>query len=105
MTSFIESADFDLGDGEQFMFVDRLIPDIDITASDSATTVDYILKTRNFPGDSLTTNSTNSVTSTTQQAYLRARARQAVLRIESSSTDLAWTLGYLRLGLRPDGRR
>jgi hypothetical protein len=105
MTSFIESADFDLGDGEQFMFVDRLIPDIDITATDSATTVDYILKTRNFPGDSLTTNSTNSVTSTTQQAYLRARARQAVLRIESSSTDLAWTLGDLRLGLRPDGRR
>ena len=105
MTSFIESADFDLGDGEQFMFVDRLIPDIDITATDSATTVDYILKTRNFPGDSLTTNSTNSVTSTTQQAYLRARARQGVLRIESSSTDLAWTLGDLRLGLRPDGRR
>jgi len=105
MTSFIESADFDLGDGEQFMFVDRLIPDIDITATDAETTVDYILKTRNFPGDSLTTNSTNSVKSTTQQAYLRARARQAVLRIESSSTDLAWTLGDLRLGLRPDGRR
>jgi len=105
MTSFIESADFDLGDGEQFMFVDRLIPDIDITATDAETTVDYILKTRNFPGDSLTTNSTNSVKSTTQQAYLRARSRQAVLRIESSSTDLAWTLGDLRLGLRPDGRR
>ena len=105
MTSFIESADFDLGDGEQFMFVDRLIPDIDITATDAETTVDYILKTRNFPGDSLATNSTNSVKSTTQQAYLRARARQGVLRIESSSTDLAWTLGDLRLGLRPDGRR
>ena len=39
MTSFIESADFDLGDGEQFMFVDRLIPDIDITSTDADASV------------------------------------------------------------------
>ena len=102
MTSFIESADFDLGDGEQFMFMDRLIPDVSITGSNS---VDYIIKTRNYPGDSLTTNSTNSVSSTTQQSFLRARSRQAVLRLESSSTDIAWTMGDLRIDLRPDGRR
>ena len=104
MTSYIESADFDLGDGEQFMFVKRLIPDIDITTTASRT-VDYILKTRDYPNDSLTTNSTNAVGTTTQQSFLRARARQAVLRIESSSTDVTWTLGDLRLDLRPDGRR
>jgi len=108
MTPFIESADFDLSpDGDHFMFMSRLIPDIDITdtSGDSSGEVDYILKTRNFPGDSLATNSTNTITSTTQQSYLRARARQASLRIESSKTDLAWTLGDLRLEIRPDGRR
>ena len=107
MTSFIESSDFDLGDGEQFMFINRLIPDISITdtSGGSSGTVDYILKTRNYPGDSLATNSTNSVSSTTQQAFLRARSRQAVLRIQSSVSDLAWTLGDLRLEMRPDGRR
>jgi len=105
MNSFIESADFDLGDGEQFMFVSRLIPDIDITSSDSTASVNYVLKTRNFPGDSLTTNSTNAVTSTTEQSFLRSRSRQATLRIESSASDLTWTLGDLRLDLRPDGRR
>jgi len=105
MTSFIESADFDLDPaGEQFMFLTRLIPDIDIT-TDTAATVDYIIKTRDYPGDTLTTNSTNSVSSTTQQAFLRARARQAAIRIESSSTDIAWTLGDLRLEARPDGKR
>lgn len=105
MTSFIESADFDLDPaGEQFMFLTRLIPDIDIT-TDTAATVDYIIKTRNYPGDTLTTNSTNSVSSTTQQAFLRARARQAAIRIESSSTDIAWTLGDLRLEAKPDGKR
>jgi hypothetical protein len=107
MNSFIESADFDQGDGDTFMFMSRMIPDIDITDSsaDSSGSVDYILKTRNFPGDSLTINSTNAVTPTTQQVFLRSRSRQAALRIESSVTNLAWTLGDLRLDLRPDGRR
>ena len=105
MTAYVESADFDLGDGEQFMFVSRLIPDIDITSTAADASVNYILKTRNFPGDSLTTNSTNSVTSTTQQSFLRGRSRQAVLRIESDTTDVTWTLGDLRLEIRPDGRR
>jgi hypothetical protein len=105
MTSFIESADFDLGDGEQFMFIDRLIPDISITGSDSSASVNYILKTRNFPGDSFSTNSTSAVQSTTQQAFLRSRSRQAALRIESNVTDVAWTLGDLRLSVRPDGLR
>ena len=105
MTSFIESADFDLGDGQQFMFVSRLIPDIDITSGSSDASVNYILKTRNFPGDSLSTNSTNAVTSSTQQSFLRSRSRQAALRIESSTADITWTLGDLRLDIRPDGRQ
>ena len=105
MTSFIESADFDLGDGEQFMFMQRLIPDIDITSSNASASVDYIVKTRDYPGDSLATNSTNAVTSSTQQSFLRSRSRQAAIRIQSSTSDLAWTLGDLRLDLRPDGRR
>jgi len=103
MSSYIESSDFDLGDGNNFMFVNRIIPDIDITGTDS--TVNYVLKTRDYPGDSLATNSTNSVSATTQQSFVRARARQAVIRIESSETDIAWTTGDLRMDLRPDGRR
>jgi hypothetical protein len=104
MTSFVESSDFDVGDGDQFMFIKRLVPDIDITSS-AGNSVDYILKTRNFPGDSLTTNSTSSVSSTTQQVFLRARSRQSVIRVESSSTDISWTLGDLRLDAKADGRR
>jgi hypothetical protein len=105
MTSYIESADFDLGDGQQFMFISRLIPDIDITSSDAEASVNYVLKTRNYPGDSLVTSSTSAIQATTEQAFLRSRSRQASLRIESSTTDITWTLGDLRLDLRPDGRR
>jgi hypothetical protein len=103
MNSYIQSADFDLGDGNEFMFINRLIPDVDLTGTGA--TVDYVVKTRNFPGSSLSTNSTNAVTSSTDQNFVRARSRQAVIRIQSTTTDVAWTLGDLRLDIRPDGRR
>jgi hypothetical protein len=104
MAPFIESTVFSIGDGDQFAFISRIIPDIDITSS-SSESVNYVLKTRDFPGDSLATNSTSAVTSTTQQSFVRSRSRSAVLRIESSAGDIAWTLGDVRLDIRPDGRR
>mgnify|MGYP003110849069 FL=1 len=104
MTSYIESSVFDIGDGNQFAFIKKLIPDIDISSA-AGNGVDYILKTRNYPGESLTTNSTSSVTSTTKQADVRARSRSAVLRIQSSSDDISWTLGDVRMDIQPDGRR
>ena len=107
MSCFIESTDFDLGDGEQFMFVDKLIPDLRIndTSSDGSGSVNYLVKTRDFPLDSLQTQSTSNVTNSTQQSFIRARGRQAVVRVESSSLDINWTLGDLRMNIRPDGRR
>ena len=101
MTSFVESADIDLDpDGNNFMLVSRIIPDIASTNQ-----VDFVLKTRNFPGDTLATNSTNAVLPTTHQSFTRERARQIALRIESNISNVNWTLGDTRLDLRPDGRR
>ena len=96
---------FSIGDGEQFSFISRIIPDLDLTSSDANTSVNYIIKTRDYPGEDLSTNSTSAVTSTTQQSFVRSRARSAALRIESSASDIAWTLGDVRLDVRPDGRR
>ena len=104
MAPFIESTVFSIGDGDQFAFINRIIPDIDITST-SSESVNYVLKTRDYPGEDLTTNSTNAVSSTTQQSFVRSRSRSAVLRIESSASDIAWTLGDVRLDIRPDGRR
>ena len=108
---FIESSDFDLGDGEQFSFVNRVIPDLKFLENSDAGQVNMVLKTRDFPGDSLSTNSTNVITSTTKQSHVRARARQMVLRLESDddavpeNTDTGWRLGATRLDVKPDGRR
>ena len=104
MSSYIESSVFDIGDGNQFVAIRQIIPDIDITSA-AGNGVDYVLKTRNYPGESLTTNSTNAVTSTTTKSDVRARSRSAVLRIQSSAGDVSWTLGDTRMDIQPDGRR
>ncbi len=71
-----------------------------------------LLKTRNFPSESLSTNVTKDVSNNTDQLYVRARARQAVIRLQSDDDGASgnrlgvqWRLGYTRLDLQPDGRR
>ena len=110
---YIESADFDIGEGENFQFVRRMIPDVSFTGTGgSAQQINTVLKTRNYPGDSLATDSTTAFTATTTKIDMRARARQAVVRFESdddasTSTQLGvgFRVGGTRLDIRPNGRR
>ena len=109
---FIESADIDLGDGEQFAFVGRIIPDVRFLNNSAAGKVNMVIKTRDYPGDSLTTASTNQMGSDTQQIFTRERSRQMVLRLESDddasgtgNDDVGWRLGATRADIRTDGRR
>ena len=112
---YIESADLDFGDGEQFAFIKRIIPDIKfVNASGTSPNgaVNIVLKNRNFNGESLSTSSTNQITSTTNQSYVRSRGRQFVLRFESDDDNTAsdrkdykWRLGSTRLDVQPSGRR
>tara|TARA_A100000172_G_scaffold29573_1_gene17542 strand:+ start:416 stop:2311 length:1896 start_codon:yes stop_codon:yes gene_type:complete len=110
---FVESADFDLGDGEQFQFVRRCIPDVKFTGDSGTTqTLNFVLKARNFPGESLTTDQTTSFTSSTTKIDTRARGRQAAVRFESDDDGTTGTrlgvgfrIGGTRLDLQPNGRR
>jgi len=109
---FIESSDFDLGDGEKFAFARRIIPDFKFIQDANNGSINVVVKTRNFPGDSLATNSTNEISSTTQQSHIRARARQMALRIESNddatndgNLSIGWRLGATRIDIKTDGKR
>jgi hypothetical protein len=103
MDSFIETADFDIEDGNNFMFVSEIIPDIVLSGTDP--TVSYVIKTRNYPNDSLATAATATVTSSTQKSDIRCRGRTVTMRVASNAVNTAWTLGDTRLAIRPDGRR
>ena len=105
MTAYIESADFDAGDGDQFMFIKRLIPDVSFIGTESSPVLTYSIKTRDYPLGSLNTATTATVTSDTGVAYVRARARQMRVRIESIDADNSWRLGDTRFDIKEDGRR
>jgi hypothetical protein len=110
---FVQSADFDIGDGEEFQFIKRAIPDVKFTGDSGSTqTINFVLQARNYPGQSLTTNQTSSFTSTTTKIDTRARARQAAVRFESDDdaavgvrTGVGFRIGATRLDLQPNGRR
>ena len=114
MTSYIESNDFDLGDGEQFMLTRRLIPDFSFNRSTaSSPELTMTIKTKRFSGSAYASDAadTQSVIEVpinatyTGQVFLRARGRQVAFRVESDDLGVQWQLGSVRLDVRPDGRR
>ena len=114
MTSFITSSDIDISDGDQFMLIKRIIPDVSFEGSTITNPIVYMtVKPRNFPGSSYTTEPDEPVQETgttlvetyTEQVFLRARARQMGFKYISTGLGVQWQLGYPRVDGRPDGRR
>ena len=106
-TAYIESSDFDLEpDGEKFIFISKLIPDIQFRDQQSTSdSVTFTIKGRDYPLQDLTTLQTIDVTPNSTFSNTRARSRQAALKISNSSSDYGWRAGDLRLEIRPDGKR
>lgn len=113
MNSYIESSDFDLGDGDQFMLTRRILPDVNFANSTAGTPqVTLRVRYRNFPGNTLRSDPSdakNVIESTvgvyTDQVFIRARARQMALRVQSDTLGVQWQLGAPRIDARGDGRR
>jgi hypothetical protein len=113
MESFIQSSDFDLGDGEQFILTRRMIPDINFTTSTATDPeVSLTIRPRDWPGSNFQGDPSDtqriietSVGQYTNQVYIRARARQMALKVESNDLGVQWQLGAVRLDARPDGKR
>jgi hypothetical protein len=115
MNSFIESAPIDIGDGDKFVYVRRIIPDLTFNGSTnlSSPQATFTLKTRDFPGQSFSDDSTGTVTRTasspvetfTNQLHMRARGRSFAMKIDSEALGARWKLGSPRIDIREDGRR
>ena len=114
VTSYIESSQMDIGDGDHFVFLKRLIPDI--TFADSTATspsANFTLEARNFPGENYTNSDTNPVVRSatvpveqfTNVVNLRLRGRSFALKVESLNTGVGWRLGSPRVDMKQDGRR
>jgi hypothetical protein len=106
ITAFVQSSPIDLGDGEQFIFMRRMIPDLDFRNSSAEDpSVDITTRVRNFNNGNYLRTTTSTVDGDTEQVHLRLRGRQFSMRVESDGAGVGWRLGSMRYDLRPDGRR
>jgi len=120
ITAYVQSSDFDIGDGHNFGFVWRILPDVNFNGSSvNNPSVTMTVKPRRNSGtpygaaDNPTVQSAQNYTRIPQytvqefdgQVYTRLRGRQMSFRIESTGLGVAWQLGSPRIDIRPDGRR
>lgn len=110
----IESSQMDIGDGEKFTLVRRVLPDITFRDStNESPRVNMVVKARNFPGVTFNETASNQVSRSvsspielfTEQLHVRLRGRAFAFRIESDTTGVMWRLGTPRVDIRPDGQR
>ncbi len=114
ISSYIESSQVDIADGDNFMFIRRLIPDMTFRDSTNSTpTATMTLEVRNFPGAVYDTVTNSTVTKTasvpveqfTNDVNVRLRGRSMAFKVSSADTGIAWRLGSPRVEVKPDGRR
>ena len=114
ISAYIESSQIDMGDGDHFLFMTRMVPDVTFrnsTAASPAATM--TLQARNYPGGlylqtqakAVTRTSTVPIEQWTNQVNVRLRGRAFSLKVASSDTGVGWRLGTPRVDIRPDGRR
>jgi hypothetical protein len=127
IVSYVQSSDFDIGEGHNFGFVWRLIPDLTFDGSNvNAPRAYFTVRPRTFPGANYGPSNNPAVVSTqnysgqrtyavqqfTEQVYVRIRGRQMAFKVSSGTTGsitdglgVQWQLGIPRIDIRPDGRR
>ena len=132
LNAFITSGDMVIDQGDRFILMSRIIPDVDFrnsnTASDTIGSTGGGLKTpsvtvsvvgKKFPGaasytvnesgetvsDPVSAINSTTIDQFTQQAHMRLRGRSLNFKIESTEQNTAWELGTPRIDIRPDGRR
>ena len=106
ISAFITSSPIDLGDGENFVFVRRLLPDVSFRNSSAPVPeIDITTRVRNYTDTGYLRTTTSTVTTSTEQIHLRLRGRQFGVQVASDETGVAWRLGSLRYDLQTDGKR
>jgi len=120
ITAYVQSSDFDIGDGHNYGFVWRMIPDITFNGSNvNAPSATMSLLPRANPGANYGTTTSPTLTSTqnytsqrsyevqqfTQLLYTRVRGRQMAFKVQSTGLGVSWQLGVPRIDSRADGER
>jgi hypothetical protein len=101
MDAYLKSGAVQIGQGDDFSFVSKLIPDI----QNQSGTLNLDFEFLRYPNDANAVTKSTSFTSGTEKVDLRGRGRQFTANIVSNTTGTAWRLGTMRFDIQPDGRR
>ena len=101
ITAFVKSGVVQIGEGNDFSFVSKLIPDIE----DQEGVLNAKLEFKNYPNNSVSVTKTVSFEDDTDFVSLRGRGREFTVNVVSNTTGTAWRLGTQRFDIQPDGRR
>ena len=101
ITSFVESGDFDIDDGNAIMFMNRIIPDYDLSGGK----IKMKFTTKQYPESTESITKEFDITNTTDKVNFRSRGRQAKVRVSCDSNNASWRWGSIRLGIQGDGAR
>jgi hypothetical protein len=101
LSSFLESAEFDLDEGKSLMFIDRIIPDYFFDAGE---TVNMEVNIKQYPNSDMKTKGPFTISQNTNKVDLRARGRLASVKVTATNTG-TWRWGSVKLLLQPDGER
>jgi|TARA_R100000908_G_C3754084_1_gene148429 hypothetical protein len=101
ITAFVKSGSVEIGQGDEFTFVSKLIPDV----QDQEGTLNMNLEFKNYPNNSTSVTKTTSFVDSTEFVSLRGRGREFTVNVVSNSTGTFWRLGTQRFEIQPDGRR
>jgi len=101
LTSFIESGDFDIADGNDIMFMDKVIPDYALSGGQ----IKMKFTTKQYPESPESITKEFNITEATQKVDFRSRGRQAKVRVSCGSNNASWRWGSLRLAYQGDGQR
>jgi len=121
INAYIETAEWDVGDGDSFTFIRRVLPDVTFRASTVASTPQLTMTIKPMQNSGSGFNSPQSLGGSssasvvriaqapieefTGQVFIRVRGRQFILRYESEQLGTAWQAGATRVDVKPDGRR
>ena len=117
--AYISSSEFDIGDGHNFGFVWRVLPDLTFenaenTPAGAVPSVSMTLYGLANSGSGVTSTASQPVAKSstyviteqfTGQIFTRMRGRQMIFKVASNQVNTCWQLGAPRIDIRPDGRR
>jgi hypothetical protein len=101
LSAFVKSAPFDIGEGDQMMFVQGIVPDARMVGTGN---MQITLTGRRYPQSAETTYGPYEVTSQTDRIRTRLRVRQVTFKYSTDSADLFWQGGKPKLLLKPQGK-